>query len=361
MIKELLLLFPALFSLIWFILILARIRRTHNWLVLLAFFFCLFVTFICWWMFCISKGSVAIDILAISTSLSLAPLYYTYMSRQLGIESIRVDMVLVLSTLTIVAANVIVSALMGAEEGAAYLDFISTRSKIPATADILWKIKKTAGSYSYRILFALQSIFVIGWSSFNTHGNSNLKRINRITMVLSVTTLSFSMIDYSDYANSGILQLILALLMSISVIQLGIFIMFKYDEVQKDNHKIVKPELEINTADTLQYRLEKALEDKIWCDPSLSLSSLAESLKTNRTYLSDMINRRYGKSFTDLIAEKRINNAIELLKSGNTVIKSVALNSGYQTMSTFYRNFASVTGRTVPEWMKENGLKGGEQ
>lgn len=100
-------------------------------------------------------------------------------------------------------------------------------------------------------------------------------------------------------------------------------------------------------------KLKHALEtEKRYLDPSLTLTTLAKELHTNREYLSRTINHCFGKSYTDYINEYRIYTAIEILESiRNKAAKprtmlNIANASGFKSTSTFNPAFKKVAGVT---------------
>ncbi|MCM1077851.1 MAG: helix-turn-helix domain-containing protein [Bacteroides sp.] len=89
-------------------------------------------------------------------------------------------------------------------------------------------------------------------------------------------------------------------------------------------------------------------ESKLFKDPSVSVGMVAERLDTNRTYLSKTINDTMGKSFTQLINDYRIREAISLISDtkSNLPLKQICADAGFSSMSTFYTTFQTVTGMT---------------
>ncbi|MDE6668586.1 MAG: hypothetical protein K2K26_02745, partial [Muribaculaceae bacterium] len=64
----------------------------------------------------------------------------------------------------------------------------------------------------------------------------------------------------------------------------------------------------------LYQQLEKLMkEEHLYRDSSLSLDKTAGILSTNRTYLSQVVNEKAGKSFSSYVNEYRLNEAVELL------------------------------------------------
>ncbi len=70
-----------------------------------------------------------------------------------------------------------------------------------------------------------------------------------------------------------------------------------------------------------------------------SLSELAEILHYDLYALSRDIKRKTGKSYTDLVQEKRLSQAAFLLKNTSMSVSDIANNVGYENYSYFHRIF----------------------
>ena len=98
-------------------------------------------------------------------------------------------------------------------------------------------------------------------------------------------------------------------------------------------------------------KLEKLFDDeKIYIKPDLTLNKLAKCLSTNRVYLSQIINKEYGKNYSGFINEFRINEAILMLSDSKKTIKfsieTIAKEAGFKTTSSFNSAFKKSTGIT---------------
>lgn len=91
---------------------------------------------------------------------------------------------------------------------------------------------------------------------------------------------------------------------------------------------------------------ELMMERKIFTDPGITINQVADMLGTNRTYLSKAINESTGKTFTQLVSDYRIHEAIALISDmkQNLPLKVIANAVGFNSLSTFYSAFQSVTG-----------------
>lgn len=98
--------------------------------------------------------------------------------------------------------------------------------------------------------------------------------------------------------------------------------------------------------------------EKIFLDPELTLNSLASKLKTNREYLSQLLNNVIGKNFIDYVNDYRIEEAKAILtneankKSGIQTMVGIANAVGFKNTSTFNPIFKRITGLTPSEYKK---------
>lgn len=90
---------------------------------------------------------------------------------------------------------------------------------------------------------------------------------------------------------------------------------------------------------------------KPYLKPSFSLPDLADQLKVTVHQLSQVINEGLGKSFFEMLAEYRIEEAKILLKEkSNIKIEEIAEQVGYNSKSSFNTAFKKLTGQTPGEW-----------
>lgn len=103
-------------------------------------------------------------------------------------------------------------------------------------------------------------------------------------------------------------------------------------------------------------RIESLMNnDKAYCNKEISLDLLAEMLSSNRSYISKVINKYSGQSFSSYINSKRIEEATRILSdpSDDTPLKALSDSLGYGTLSTFYRAFQKETGCPPSKYRNE--------
>lgn len=80
------------------------------------------------------------------------------------------------------------------------------------------------------------------------------------------------------------------------------------------------------------------IDDNI-CDPTLSLTSIAEKFNKSSTYISTIFKEQRGVNYNNYVNQARIRRAVELLQQANMDVNTVYPLVGYISASTFRRNF----------------------
>lgn len=112
-------------------------------------------------------------------------------------------------------------------------------------------------------------------------------------------------------------------------------------DVAADGDTAAKP-LVADDHDALWLRIEALMEqENVYLQPDLKIADLVSRLGSNRHYVYEAIKLGTGGlSFSDLVNRYRINHAVTLLESQPELsIAEVATMSGYNSITSFYRNF----------------------
>ena len=103
-------------------------------------------------------------------------------------------------------------------------------------------------------------------------------------------------------------------------------------------------------------KLAAGFEDLIvakqgFLNPSLSIEEVSNSLNTNRTYVSKLVNIEYGMPFRDYINKLRLDFAKKLIADEpDASMDYIALKSGFQSATQFIRKFKQIEGVTPATW-----------
>ena len=102
--------------------------------------------------------------------------------------------------------------------------------------------------------------------------------------------------------------------------------------------------------------LEKQIfEDEVYKNPQLSLKYLADSLNTNTSYLSAIINSHYNCNFRTFINKYRIDKARNMLvspKYKQYSMEGISMEVGFKSRTVFYQSFKSITGLSPSLYIK---------
>ena len=157
------------------------------------------------------------------------------------------------------------------------------------------------------------------------------------------------------HARTKSVHLMAILTVSILIIAIILWRMYRYKEhmytilakkyseiVKRDNYRGKEEQ-----SNRLFREIETLMRERhIYRESNLTREKAASMLGTNRTYLSQCINRNTGKSFSQYVNGYRIKNALTLLSDPDdtTPVKAVAIDSGFCSFSTFNTAFKEEIG-----------------
>ena len=108
-------------------------------------------------------------------------------------------------------------------------------------------------------------------------------------------------------------------------------------------------------------RIDTIMREKmLYTNAGLTVQDLATAVNSNRTYVSNAINRTYGVSFSQYVSRQRVEYAKLILrdvryKTDKAAISDAISLSGFASDQTFYRVFKDLTGTTPLQYRKSNG------
>jgi AraC-like DNA-binding protein len=109
---------------------------------------------------------------------------------------------------------------------------------------------------------------------------------------------------------------------------------------------------EVTADEPLMQRLCLLMEEqRPYLNSDLKRQDVADLLQTNRTYITDCIKATRGQTFSQFINSYRVEHAKQLLsRHPDKKMSAVAIESGFNTESSFFRAFKAETGITPNEW-----------
>ncbi len=114
-------------------------------------------------------------------------------------------------------------------------------------------------------------------------------------------------------------------------------------------------ELNESARDKLRKDMEILFEkDKIYLLKDLKISDVSNRLGTNRTYVSNIINRHYKVNFAGYVNNYRVNYARELLKDQPGIgVEELTDRSGFGSVNSLYRAFQSKENISLSRYRKK--------
>lgn len=115
--------------------------------------------------------------------------------------------------------------------------------------------------------------------------------------------------------------------------------------------------LDEQTKDALLEKIADVMGNvDVVCSVDFSIKQLCDMVGSNTTYVSQVINERYGMNFKALLNEKRVGEACRRLSDvehfGNYTIEAVAQSVGFKSRTNFSIVFKRITGLSASEFQK---------
>ncbi|MES1181832.1 MAG: helix-turn-helix domain-containing protein, partial [Flavobacterium sp.] len=97
-------------------------------------------------------------------------------------------------------------------------------------------------------------------------------------------------------------------------------------------------------------------QEKLFINPELTLGDAAQQLNIHPNHLSQVINSIANKNFYDYINSQRVEEFIRIVqlpKNQKFTLLSLAFECGFNSKTSFNRNFRKVTGLSPSEYLKQ--------
>lgn len=122
------------------------------------------------------------------------------------------------------------------------------------------------------------------------------------------------------------------------------------------NQKVVEKPMASELEEEIMARISNFFERrKPYLDPNLTILHVATEVGTNRTYLSNSINRLTGLNFATFVNSFRVSHAKMLLAGKERIsVDEAAIKSGFNSMSSFIRTFKRLESTTPHQFLKEH-------
>ncbi|MEL6868898.1 MAG: helix-turn-helix domain-containing protein [Pseudomonadota bacterium] len=154
------------------------------------------------------------------------------------------------------------------------------------------------------------------------------------------------------YIDATLFHLIYAMLAGIALI-LIVATMIVFPEAAADLSSVAQLSYSKSTLDsvdvpkTMQALEALMAEQMIYRNEGLSLAAVAEALGIGAHQLSELVNTRFGTSFSAYLRQQRVDAAKQLLvEQGSASVLSIGLQVGFGSQSNFYAAFKQIVGES---------------
>lgn len=227
------------------------------------------------------------------------------------------------------------------------LHFVPYAILLMATPWLTWSFWKFGGlwlSYISILLYYLLAFreFHLGKKQNLTNHNTS-RWLNALLVIVGVLLLTYSpaLFHYLGYIGGAVLYAIGIYVVSAVLFQGG-----RNNEMLGDKYR--SSSLGKRQLESIRQALESLMaETAAFKDPDLNLAKLAERLEVTPHQLSQTINVLFRKSYSDYINDLRVEEVKRLLLNPEFTgqkIATIAYESGFNSLSTFYSIFKRATG-----------------
>lgn len=290
----------------------------------------------------------------------IAPFFYTFLIRYLKIQDRFIDILKVIFPIFITAIAIQVVWLSFFEENYSPLQSYFLYERYTAFEDVISFISSLSiFIYCFRIIKFKPHLF----KDLLTYDNLNW--LNNFIILASTSyvlwALALSVRFYFNFENFIAFYYPLRVITTILIYWLGYELLSTLRQVRerksirKSTTKTEKVKTKNISEKFLQVE-EYIIHNRKFLNPLLSLDSLAKELQISTSQLSKIVNDHTTQNFNSLINKYRIEFSKKLLLDSNYehyTITSIALESGFNSKSTFYNAFKRETGLT-PTQFKDN-------
>ncbi len=187
----------------------------------------------------------------------------------------------------------------------------------------------------------------------NTEGKTLnwAKSLNIVFLFISVSSITFAFIGRSYFFEHEVSLLIPSGIFSIFLFTIGFYgnlqvqlnSEFKDEEFGAGSNEIKNGQNEL-----LKNKLVRLFtEVEVFKNSDLRITSVSESLKTNRTYISKLINDEFQMNFNEFVNKYRIKESKKLLRDENKdlyTMEYIAEKAGFGSVNSFTRVFKAIVG-----------------
>lgn len=312
------------------------------------------------------------DTIYCMANLVVFPLYYLYL-RELTVpdKMEHLEWLWFVPTVTMGAIIGMLYALMSRNEVERFIDFYLYDSRFDLLSGLSWW--QAIAHHAAKTLFALQipPILWLGYRHIKQYDHRvdafyadtddkslrQMKAVLYVFIIVAITSFTANVLGRERFFNSIWLLSVPSVAFSVLQFLLGYtghrqnfsIVDLMADESREAYKLTPESDIEISLENSELFPLYDSLRDqffsiirdeRLYLQPNLKISDLADRLETNRTYLQHILKEETGYTFTEFINRQRIDYACEQMAlNPDRSVAEIGIESGFTSAASFYRNF----------------------
>ena len=316
------------------------------------------------------------------TMLSLYPLYYVYILLRTTHSVERKTIVrLFVPAIVFFILALTTTLFLSSEERILYVQDVLINKNLKGINLASLVGIKAHIFFAARIIFLVQVVYFAlkGVHIVNKHNTtvanyfSNIegktlnwiRDLNIVILFVAAASITFVFIGRSYFTRHEVSLLIPSFIFSSVLFVIG----FKGNQQteilesieEEEDLELVFEEVKTDLEDKLQNQLIELFEiRKIYRHSDLRITMVSESIGTNRTYISRLINDEFHMNFNEFVNSYRIKEAKKLLANEDNssyTLEHIADQSGFGSVASFLRVFKAIEGVTPGQYKKKTGVQ----
>lgn len=305
--------------------------------------------------------TVGWHILQMGLGSAIVPLVYTYFAYQIGVNSVKKAIPVMLSVLwllTFVPEIIIYNP---------FEPFILPADGLkPFAFYVLSHGVKKVAIYTGDLVVILQCIvvllrvllFILKLRSQQLQLSSKIYAVGASWIIAGLLSIVFSCMSYSELRSEGGMYFYYGSY-CLALIVFNVFIAKGFDmsPVESDQGEVIE-NLEVyvhHKYSEMAQKVRVMMEDEcLYTDPQITAERIIGILHTNHTYFSEMMSVEWGMSFSEYVNNLRLLRIKELLADKSLTILSIATQCGFSDAGYMSKKFRQKFGMTPTEWRKQH-------
>ena len=339
---------PFFVCLFWFITFITHYRKSDTAKRILTWFLCTCVVlYFCHALFFTVGLSHPMECLWTLCSLSVYPLYYTYICSLVSRPKTPLKLFLILLPgITVAVAKYFYPG-----------DTFDNARQLLCGIQVLIVI-----TLGYRKLRTFDRELADVYADTEGRDTTAVKHLLIAFVITSLCSAIANALGRHYFAQSD--WMILAVLSPFTIMlfalsYIGFIRDFSFEQFVEDSQEYNEQPTE-NTATIEEREVGKNIDQlfitqQLYLNPNMKIGDVVKATGICRTYISNYINQTKKMSFSDYINSLRVEHAKNLLSSNteNSKISTIASLSGFSSEQSFYRNFHKFTGMKPLDWVKD--------